>query len=275
MNSGTIVKIVSNLFTIEDDITKKRIPCRARGKFRNDKIIPLVGDKVEYSLEDKYILSIKDRTCELSRPMIANVDYAIIVTTCKRPDFSSFLLDKMIVNVTLNNIEPIICFSKYDLLNESEKENINNYIDYYNSIGIKALINRDIDKLLSTIENKIIVLTGQTGSGKSTLLNSINPELNLKTDDISNALNRGKHTTRHVELYELGKNYIADTPGFSALDVIKDENIRFAFNEFDNNGCKFRDCKHINEKDCAVKMQVLNNEILESRYNNYIKMINE
>ena len=126
------------------------------------------------------------------------------------------------------------------------------------------------------------MLTGQTGAGKSSLLNRINPNLDLATNEISEALGRGKHTTRHVELFDIkveelkGNFYMADTPGFSALDVIDDiDNIRFAFYEFDNDGCKFRDCKHINEIGCKIKEQVENGEILESRYENYKKLVME
>ena len=269
---GRITRIISNLYTVNSE--GKNYDCRARGKFRNDKLIPLVGDYVEFS-EDNYILDIKERKNSLDRPMIANVDCGLIVTSLIRPDLSTFLLDKMIVNLSINNIEPILVFTKYDLLTEVEKENYNKIIDYYRSVGYKAVINHELDKLDEYIDGKVVVLTGQTGVGKSTLVNKLLPGLNLETNDISDALGRGKHTTRHVELYEYKNSYIVDTPGFSSLDVSKEEkeNYRFYFPEFDNDGCKFRDCKHINEIGCKVKEDVENGNILQSRYDNYKKMV--
>lgn len=268
---GRIIRIISNLYTVESN--KQKYQCRARGLFRNKDLTPLVGDIVEFN-EDNYILSIERRKNELTRPMIANVDKAIIVATCTRPEFSPFLLDKMLVNITLNNIDPIICFSKYDLLSAREQEEFDKIIDYYNSIGITSLINHDIKTLEQYISGSTVVLTGQTGAGKSTLLNALDENLHLATDDISEALNRGKHTTRHVELFRVKDYYIADTPGFSALDVIDDiNNIRFAFPEFANDECKFRDCLHRGEMGCRVEEQVANGEILKSRYESYRKMV--
>lgn len=269
---GRIIRIISNLYTVEAN--NNLYNCRARGLFRESKQTPLVGDIVDFSEKDNYILAIHERKNELKRPLIANIDKCIVVTSCKRPDFSSLLLDKMLTNIILNNIEPIIVFSKYDLLSEEEKCEFNQLITYYNDIGIKTLINTEIKKLESIIANSIVSLTGQTGAGKSTLLNKLDSNLNLKTDDISEALGRGKHTTRHVELFKVNNYYIADTPGFSALDIIEDiDNIRFAFYEFDNNACKFRDCKHINEIGCNVKEEVESGTILKSRYENYRSMM--
>lgn len=276
--TGRIIRIISNLYSVECD--NLIYECRARGKFRDMGLTPLVGDIVEFNENDKYILSIHERKNELSRPSVANIDKCIIVTTCKRPDFSSYLLDKMIVNIKLNDIEPIVVFSKYDLLTDDEKKTMDSIIEYYNRIGIKSFINHDIDNIQSYINGSTVALTGQTGAGKSTLINKFDNELNLLTDDISEALGRGKHTTRHVELYKVTNNYeyfIADTPGFSALDLVETEkeNIKFMFDEFKNDECKFSDCRHINEKGCAVLEQLNNKEILESRYENYKKLVSE
>ena len=266
--TGRIIKNISNLYTVEAN--NKIYECQARGLFRNLEQTPLVGDIVEFDEENNYILKINTRKNELPRPMIANIDKCIIVTSCKRPDFSSSLLDKMLTNVILSSIEPVIVFSKYDLLTDDEKSKFNSIIEYYNRIGIKTLINTEIEKLENIISSSTVTLTGQTGAGKSTLINKLDDHLDLKTDDISLALGRGKHTTRHVELFKVKNYYIADTPGFSALDVIDDkDNIRFAFYEFQNNLCKFRDCKHINEVGCFVKKEVEEGIILQSRYDNY------
>ena len=271
--TGRIVKNISNLYTVE--VNNEKYDCRARGIFRNNNENPLVGDIVEVDLDNSIITKINARKNELTRPTIANIDACIIVTSLKEPDYSASLLDKMLTNVILSNIKPIIVFSKYDLLTDSEKKHFDSIIEYYKSIGIDVLLNTEISKLESLISNQTVTLTGQTGAGKSTLINKLDKNLNLATDEISYALGRGKHTTRHVELFKVKDYYIADTPGFSALDVIDDkENIRFAFYEFEEDLCKFRDCKHLNEIGCKVKEDLEAGKILNSRYESYKGMMN-
>ncbi|MCX4248986.1 MAG: ribosome small subunit-dependent GTPase A [Bacilli bacterium] len=270
--TGRIIKNISNLYTVEAN--GKNYDCHPRGIFRKNNEIPLVGDIVEFDSNELVINRIFDRTNELKRPAIANVDICIIVTSLKEPDYSATLLDKMLTNVILSNIEPIIVFSKYDLLSEKEEHAFNEIIKYYKSIGIKTFLNTEISSLEDVISNKTVTLTGQTGAGKSTIINKLDSSLNLKTDEISLALGRGKHTTRHVELFKVNDYYIADTPGFSALDVIDDkENIRFVFYEFNHDSCKFRDCKHLNEVGCQVKEDVKSGKILKSRYESYKGMM--
>ena len=221
--------------------------------------------------DNNYILEILPRTNYLNRPLVANIDIAIIVTSLKEPDLSLNLLDKMISVITINKITPIICFTKLDLLTQDEQKEIKNLTNYYQKIGIKVFDNIHLDKLKASLKNKVSVLTGQTGAGKSSLLNKIDPKLKLKTGEISKALGRGRHTTRHVELYKIQDFYIVDTPGFSALDInaYTNEQIKDSFVEFKNFNCKFRNCMHLKEKECAVKDALINQEILESRYNNY------
>jgi ribosome biogenesis GTPase len=270
--TGRIIKIISNLYTVTDGT--KSYECRARGLFRKDEITPLVGDNVEFSESDLYITKILERKNELSRPKVANIDKCIIVSSVKNPDFSSYLLDKMLVNIISNNIKPIIVFSKYDLLDTTLE--IDNLVNYYNSIGIPTFINNNIQGIKASLSNSIVALTGQTGAGKSTLINKMDSSLNLKTDDISYALNRGKHTTRHVEIYKIDDFYIMDTPGFSALDINTEKlQIRFSYPEFNNHECKFNDCKHLSETGCKVKEDVESSKILLSRYENYRKMMEE
>ena len=270
---GRIIKIISNKYTVS--CNGEKYDCIPRGKFRYEKLTPKVGDIVEIDTNTLTIDSIEPRINELKRPEVANIDIAIIVTSLTRPDFSSYLLDKMIANVVLKDIKPIVVLTKGDLLSEEELNSFKPIIEYYNSIGIPTLLNSELDKLKTLIKGSLVTLTGQTGVGKSTLINKIKPELNLETNDISEALGRGKHTTRHTEIYDFNDFFIVDTPGFSALDLdILKENLRFAFVEFDNS-CKFNDCMHINEKGCRVKEQLENNEILESRYDNYKRMVEE
>ena len=271
--TGRIVKIISNKYTVSCDGVK--YDCVPRGKFRYEKLIPKVGDIVDINTDTLTIDSIHERINELKRPEVVNIDIAIIVTSLTRPDFSSYLLDKMIANVVLKDIKPVVVLTKADLLSESEIKKFEPIIDYYNSIGIPTMLNSELDKLFSIIKGSLVTLTGQTGVGKSTLINKIKPDLNLETNDISEALGRGKHTTRHTEIYDFNDFFIVDTPGFSALDLdILKENLRFAFFEFDNS-CKFNDCMHINEKGCRVKEQLENKEILDSRYENYKRMVEE
>ncbi len=269
---GKIVKQISNDYTVKAD---KLYVCKARGKFRNLNMTPLVGDEVLFS-DENYILDILPRKNELYRPSIANVDEAIIITSLKRPDFSSILLDKLLTVIEFNNIKPVIIFTKGDLLSPSEYDSLNKYIDYYNSL-YDVYMNTEIDKIKKIFKGKVCVFTGQTGAGKSTLLNKLNTNLNLKTNEISNALNRGKHTTRHTELLEVEGGLVADTPGFSALDFVDMSplDIRDNFKEFNfyRDECKFRDCMHASEKDCKIREKVIDGTILKSRYDNYLKFI--
>lgn len=267
---GTIIKILSNLYTVEAN--GKIYECRARGKFRKDKLTPRVGDNCVIDPINNYILEIKSRKNVFERPMIANIDAAIIVTSIKKPDLSLTLLDKLLTIIISKKVEPIIVLTKLDLLQRYEKRELKKIIKYYKSIGIPVLTNNDINKITKLIKNKTVVLTGQTGAGKSTLLNKMDKNLNLETGEISEALGRGKHTTRHVELFNYKTSLIADTPGFSALDIedLSNDEIKAAFPEFKVK-CKFKDCNHIKEDGCAVIRLVENNKILLSRYENYLK----
>ncbi len=272
---GIIIKNISNDYVV---LCKNgEYTCKPRGKFRNDKIIPLVGDIVVIDPDNKYILDIKPRKNKLIRPSVANIDQALIVTSVKEPDFSTNLLDKLLVVITYNNIEPVICLTKLDLLNDSELIEIKKYIKYYESIGYKVILNTDKKELKEILKDKLTVITGQSGAGKSTLLNTLDKNLELKTNEISKALGRGKHTTRHVELYHIYDGLVVDTPGFSAIDLSDIPNIGIRDNMkemYDNlDDCKYRDCMHIKEDGCAVKKKVETGEILQSRYNNYKSFI--
>lgn len=272
---GKIIKNISNDYTIKLD-NNEIITVKARGVFRNKNITPLVGDNVEVDINKKVIDKILKRDNELIRPPVSNIDQAIIVTSCVNPDFSSNLLDKMLNIIEFNNIKPIIVITKYDLL--SDTSYIDNIIKYYKNIGYQVFINKQIDEIKKIFKNKVTILTGQTGVGKSSLINKLG-NMNLKTNEISKALGRGKHTTRAIELYDLFNGLIADTPGFSSLSFIDmtKEDIRDNFIEFNNykDKCKYRDCMHINEDTCEIKRKVDENIILKERYDNYKKFIEE
>ena len=270
---GKIIKNISNDYTVLTN--NKLYVCKSRGKFRNLNITPLVGDIVEFDEINNYILDIKPRKNELLRPPVSNIDQAVIITSVKDPNLDLNLLDKLIAIIEFHNIKPIICFTKLDLLEKVEE--INNIIDYYKKIGYQVFINTDLENIRKIFKDKITVFTGQSGAGKSTLMNNIDTSLNIKTNQISYALGRGKHTTRHVELIPLYDGLVADTPGFSSLNFydMKASDIRDNFIEFENykEHCKYRDCMHNKEDECAIKEAVKNNEILKSRYENYIHFI--
>lgn len=272
---GQIVKIISNLYSVYSN--NNIYECRCRGKFRNDKITPVVGDYVVFDEENNYILEIEERKNVLIRPPVSNIDQGLIVTSLKEPDFSTNLLDKLLVVMEYNKIVPIICFTKEDLLDSKEKKELKQYIKYYKKIGYKVLYNSNLFRLKRIFKNKTTVLTGQSGAGKTTLINKLDKSINLETGEISKALGRGRHTTRCVQLIELYGGKILDTPGFSMIDFsnMTNENIKNSFIEFNKVKCPYKDCNHLNESECGVKKEVEKGNILFSRYDNYKKFISK
>lgn len=272
---GRVIKLISNKWTVE--INKKYYECACIGKFRYQKISPLVGDIVKIDEKENIIKEILPRKNELVRPPIANIDQALILVSCKEPNFSSNLLDKMLVVIEFNNVKPVICFTKYDLLEDTKE--IDQIIKYYKSIGYEVYINSALLDIKNILNGKLSVLTGQTGVGKSSLLNSLKSDLNLATGEISKALGRGRHTTRHVELLEIDQGLVADTPGFSSLDFIgmTKNDIKDNFIEFYENQdkCRYKDCVHDKEDGCYIKKLANQGKIIASRYENYLKFIRE
>ena len=273
MLKGMIVKNISDTYTVKE--SKNLYECKARGKFRNSGLTPLVGDIVEFDPEQSYILNIMERKNELARPSVSNIDVALIISSVKKPDLSLYLLDKQITSVSLENIEPVLCFTKLDLLSRKELKEVKKIMKYYKKLGYAVFTNWQIKKILRYLKGKTVVLTGQTGAGKSSLLNLISPSLNLKTGEISEALGRGKHTTRHTEFFLVKDVLIADTPGFSSLDINKHtkEEIRDTFLEFKKYTCEFKNCMHDKEQNCAVREACEKGEIMKSRYENYCNFI--
>lgn len=272
---GRIIKCISNDYTVLAD--DKTYLCKSRGKFRKLQLTPLVGDLVKFDEQQCYILEILPRKNSLVRPPVANIDQAILITSVRHPDFSSHLLDKLITVVEFNHIKPIICFTKLDLLEEKEKAKMEKIISYYREIGYEVFTNTEVEKIKGIFKQKVSVFTGQTGAGKSTLLNKLDSTLQIKTGEISMALGRGRHTTRHTELLSIEGGLVADTPGFSALSLeeLSPEDIRDQFVEFNQyrHLCKYKDCMHRKEQHCMIKEKVKDGTILKSRYENYLNFI--
>lgn len=259
--------------------------CKARGNFRNKKIIPLVGDDVEISVNENAenrIENILERKNSLVRPPLANIDQLFIVSSIVDPFINTYNIDKMTALAEYKGIEPIIVLTKIDLSEDYEK-----YAETYISSGFTVITCNNLngegsEKVLPLLKEKISAFSGNTGVGKSSLLNAIDPRLSLKTGETSKKLGRGKHTTRHCELFKVGGGYVADTPGFSSIDFEKGETILKddlfdCFREFKPyfGQCKFTSCAHINENGCAVCAAVKDGEISESRHNSYVKMYND
>lgn len=284
MVNGIIMKGVGGFYYVKTNIDI--VECRARGAFRETNTVPLVGDKVRIRISDEdssgYIEEIYARSSQLVRPPVANITQAIIVMSVKKPDINTWLLDRFLIMAEHEKLEIIICINKSDLSLERAKELKTNY----ETIGYKVIITSvntglGIDELNKVLDNNITVFAGPSGVGKSSILNMISKDFKLETGDISLKTNRGKHTTRHVELFELHDNaYVLDTPGFSSLnlDFIEDEiEVREYFKEIKRSGinCKFLSCLHINEPNCHVKQQVEEGNISRDRYDNYLLFIDE
>ena len=274
MLKGRIKNINSTKYVV--DVNDKDYNCSLRGIFRKEKITPFVGDYVEINEEDMQITKILPRKNFLHRPHIANVDIALIITSVKKPDLDLILLDKLLTHVISSNIKPVICFTKTDLLTDDEFKEFKKIMKYYKKCGYDAILNENVLKFKMLVNNKVVVTCGQTGAGKSTFINKIDEHLHLETKPISESLNRGVHTTRYVSLYKIENFYIADTPGFSSLELkdLTKEQIRNGFLEFGNYNCKYKDCSHIDTDGCEVEPSV-GKDIMETRFANYKKFIKE
>jgi ribosome biogenesis GTPase len=285
MIEGIITKGVGGNYYV--DIGTKIIECRARGLFRLKNIKPLVGDfcLIRLTEEDEnsgYIEEIKERINEIKRPPIANAQQLVIIFAVKNPEPSFLLLDKLLIAAELNNLKPVICFNKGDLANDVDKEYIK---DIFKNTDYKIIFtskyNEDsLQELKDILKDKLNVFSGPSGVGKSSIMNAIQPDFILKTGELSEKLKRGKHTTRHAEIYKLSfGGHAVDTPGFSSFELegIDEYSLRNYYPEIVNyeEGCKFMDCLHYKEPDCSVKEAVNNNLISEIRYNNYRKLLEE
>ena len=261
--------------------------CKAKGVFRHKNLKPLVGDNVSIDViseENKTgnIVDICERKNELIRPAVANIDQTLVVFAAKSPMPNKNLLDKFLVMMESQNMESILCFNKCDLI---EDEEIYDLKATYENAGYKVILisvyeNKGIEQVKELLLGKTTSLAGPSGVGKSSLLNLIVPEAVMETGDISRKIERGKHTTRHSEIFSLGDNsYLLDTPGFSSIYtcVCEKEELKYYFPEiYKYEGqCRFNGCVHVNEPDCAVKAAVGEGTIGRSRYENYVSFFEE
>lgn len=286
MAEGKIMKALSGFYYVEDE-AGEIFQCRARGVFRKNKQTPLVGDLVEFESANKTdgtVTKLLPRKNALVRPPISNVDQALIAVSVKEPDFSTVLLDRFLVLVEKHKVEPVILLTKMDLLKEGEHDAVAHYREIYEAMGyvVKSFsteLEQDLGQLGELLAGKTTVIAGQSGVGKSSFLNQLNPNLNIKTAEISDSLGRGKHTTRHVELVPILGGHVADTPGFSSLDFaeIDLDELPKLFVDFEqySDACKFRGCMHMNEPKCRVKQAVDSGEIAPFRYEHYQQFYEE
>ena len=261
--------------------------CKAKGIFRKEKQKPLVGDNVEIEVLDEEtmtgnITALLPRKNELIRPAVANIDQALVVFAVTRPSPHFNLLDRFLVMMERQDIPVVLCFNKEDIAEDEQVEKLRSVYEGcgYPCVFTSALEERNIEKIKELLKGKTTVIAGPSGVGKSSLINILNPDAKMKTGDISSKIERGKHTTRHSELFTIAQDsYIMDTPGFSSLYVndFEKEELKYYFPEFDpyEGTCRFLGCDHVHEPDCAVKAAVEAGEIHEIRYKDYLEMYEE
>lgn len=285
MIEGIIIRGVGGNYYV--DTGTEMIECRARGLFRLKNIKPLVGDKVLIRLTEEdekqgYIEEINERTNEMVRPPVANAEQLLIFLAVTNPEPSFLLLDKLIIAAETNNLKPVICFNKSDLVDEDLMEEYKNiFVNTDYRVVFTSIKNENsIIELKNILKDKLSVFSGPSGVGKSSIMNAVQPDFQLKTGEISDKLKRGKHTTRHAEIYKLDfGGYVVDTPGFSSFELegIGEYDLKEYYPEikkFDS-GCRFDDCLHYKEPNCVIKESVNEGLISNTRYNNYVRLLEE
>lgn len=281
--TGILIKAISGFYYVSCD--GNVYECKARGNFRKAGVSPVVGDMVEFSLTDNthgIVESIAQRKNLFNRPLVANIDKLFIVSAYTTPAPDTIMIDRLTALATFNNIEPIIVFNKADMGSFDELYSI------YTKAGFKTYIvsakeNIGVEQLKNEMQNCVCAFSGNSGVGKSSILNAIFPKLQLKTGEVSDKLGRGRHTTRHTELFFVGDGaYVVDTPGFSTVEAQEDlYDFKLAlpecFPDFSEylGCCKFTSCSHTTEKGCAVIEAVKDGNIQKSRHQSYIALSSE
>ena len=279
MPEGVIIKALSGFYYVRTD--SETVECRARGRFRLDGTSPLVGDRVIISLDAQgkgRVDKVLERKNFFIRPAVANIDLLVAVASEVEPVTDPFLIDRVTTTAEHNGCEVLICVNKSDATTSHRLRDIYAATPYM-LIETSAVTGEGIECLAQYIKGKVCAFSGNSGVGKSSILNALEPELRLKTGEVSEKLGRGKHTTRHVEIFPVAGGYCADTPGFASFDVeqmppIPKDELQFAFPEFEPyiGSCRFDDCAHIKEPDCAVREALANGSISSSRYESYCRL---
>ena len=284
--TGKIVKGIAGFYYVHVE-GKGVYECRAKGIFRNVHMKPLVGDNVCIDILDEQamegnVTEILPRKNELLRPAVANIDQALIIFAIVKPDPNFNLLDRFLIRMERQKLPCIICFNKQDIASEEERGALQKAYETcgYQVLFVSAVKQDGIEQLRDLLAGKTTTVAGPSGVGKSTIINCLHPEANMETGSISRKIERGKHTTRHSEIFALGEDtYIMDTPGFTSLaisEILKEE-LAVYYPEFRQYEpyCRFRGCAHINEPDCRVKEAAQCGDISQVRYENYKMLYQE
>ncbi len=278
--TGTIIKALSGFYYVDCD--GETITCRARGKFRHAGTSPLVGDRVEITPLGSGTGSVErilDRKNFFSRPSVANMDQLVMIAAGVNPVTDPFLIDRVAAIAERKDCEPVICLNKCDLEPCEQLYEIYRQAGF-TTIQVSAVTGEGIQELSDAIAGKTVVFTGNSGVGKSSILNALDPRLSIATGEVSDKLGRGRHTTRHVELFRLPNGaLVADTPGFASFDtevpeLLEKESLALAFREFHPylGQCKFVGCSHTKEKGCAVLEALEEGKISKSRHQSYVRL---
>ncbi|MBR5229185.1 MAG: ribosome small subunit-dependent GTPase A [Firmicutes bacterium] len=281
IKKGTIVKGIAGFYYV--DTGEQVHECKARGVFKNKNFKPAVGDEVDLdtSGDTAVIIKVHERQNEFIRPPVANVEQFVVVSALADPKPNLVVVDKFLAVAEMNDVEIVLCFTKKDLVTESDIEKIREiYEGVYPLVFLDVHSEHGMDDLIPHLKDKKSALAGPSGVGKSTILNALRKDLDVETGSVSDKTKRGKHTTRHVELFNLDfGGMVFDTPGFTSFDVpdIDEADLQFLFPDIDSyrGQCRFNGCRHLTEPDCAVREAVEAGDIHELRYKSYCSQIEE